>query len=60
MCCLVSLAGGHFPTLYTTLLLLAGQQDVGAQKCLSCPTGSVAKTNGGLIGQDGSTYCDPW
>ncbi|KAL4425824.1 hypothetical protein ABPG75_009840 [Micractinium tetrahymenae] len=35
------------------------QRSNGVQKCLYCPVGSVAKTDGGSVGLQGSTCCDP-
>ncbi|PSC68423.1 serine threonine [Micractinium conductrix] len=34
------------------------EQDVNT-KCIVCPTGTVAKTDAGAVGQTSSTYCDP-
>ncbi|PSC76086.1 serine threonine [Micractinium conductrix] len=34
------------------------ERTTGDKKCLYCPTGSVAKTEAGTVGQQGSTYCD--
>ena len=43
--------------------LAAAQRSAGDQKCIYCPTGSVAVkvvNDVEVVGQQGSTSCNPW
>ena len=60
-CCRYGLP--HMPELLARrppMISPAAERTTGTQKCIYCPAGSVAITDAGTVGQQGSTSCDPW